>query len=266
MPASIRLKSGTYTRCEFTAKETHCPLCGGKLRISQHAAHVFWTLKGRIGTISKEKRCLAEDCPNPKLRYRPPEPRVLAISHSNLGLDLVFYIGEKRLSEGKTFRALWRDMEQLNIRVTQRTLQNAFHYYMSLFDTERAASTKLHERFKRNGGLVYAFDAVQFEAGGPVLYVLLEVLTGEVLFAERVPSVTTRSLLNMLRRAEDYAESLDVPIWSIALGDLVHAVEEVVGRCENPRRLEPPKVAKKKKKKRKTHPKPTSKLVSSSSR
>ncbi len=247
MPASIRLKVGTYTRCEFTAKETHCPLCGGKLRISQHAAHVFWTLKGRLGTISKEKRCLAADCPNPKLRYRPPEPRVMAISHSNLGLDLVFYIGEKRLSQGRTFRSLWRDMEARGIRVTQRTLQNAFHYYMSLFDRERNEEPKLRSRMQGNGGLVYALDAVRYEPKGPVLCVLLEVLTGEVLHAKRIDKITEKAMLDFYGTGKAYADGLDLPIWSVALGDLLWEIEALRKRCPDPRRLEPPRVKKAKK-------------------
>lgn len=215
MGARLKWKDGECTALEFTAEEDRCPVCGSHLQICQHEAHCFWTLQGRVGVLSRVKKCGAKNCKGARLRFRSAEARMLAVPNANLGIDVVFEIGEKHLYEKKTFDTIWKELHARGVGVCVRTVQNAYGYYLALCDCQGARSWKVRKRLKRQGGMVLAIDGVQFDRTSPVLYLIREVFTGELLFAERQVRRGEKDLQPFVEQARRLAEELGVPVWGV---------------------------------------------------
>ena len=89
-----------------------------------------------------------------------------------------------------------------------------------------ADSPRLQEKLKAQGGIILQIDGVQFDDRSPVLYIVRDAISGEVLYSERTVLRRKDDLVKILRKVEE----LNIPVIGIVTDKergLVPAIEEV---------------------------------------
>jgi ssDNA-binding Zn-finger/Zn-ribbon topoisomerase 1 len=193
-----------------------CPSCRHNLWIVQWRQRYVQTLDKCLHLVMKDKRCPSAGCPRPELRYRSPEEGRLALKRHDFGLDVVLFAGEKHLRESVSLPRVHRLLrEEHQVPICERSVGNLVDDYVALCECVAGDTDRLRARLKQQGAIVLSVDGVQHDDHSPVLYVQRDVLSGEVLYAERRLARATEDLVPMLERTRNLARDLEVPILGI---------------------------------------------------
>jgi hypothetical protein len=206
--------------------ETNCGSCRTDLWVTQHRERALQTLKRKLWVVSKDKACPLEECPEVGRILRPEGEGALPLLYqSEYGLDVVVRLGEMRETEDMTFSESHRTLvDQYGIEISERHVSNLYRVYLSLVHCVNADFEPLRAKLRRQGRLVLSVDGVQFDGVAPVLYVVREILSSEVLYSERVEKRDATHLEALLVKVK----ALGIPVTGIVSDKekgLVPAVE-----------------------------------------
>jgi hypothetical protein len=142
---------------------------------------------------------------------------------STYGLEVVVHIGHLWFHEHRNrseIHALLRDQ----VPVSERHVQNLFESYLALLRCDQARQiAQLPALAERQGGLVLSLDGLRPENGNESLYVLREVLSGVVLWADCLQEADHTTLATALRPVA----ALHLPLLGI-ISDLQESIRLAV--------------------------------------
>lgn len=214
----------------LVASNETCPFCAAGLFICEHRHRYVETLTGLVHVIAKGKRCSSSSCAHPEVRVRPSEEGRLVLKGHEFGLDVVMYAGEQYLRERLSIPRIHKLLRgQHDVPICERSVGNLIDDYVALCECVAGDTDRLRTRLREQGAMIIAVDGVQHDDRSPVLYVQREVLSGEVLYAERRLARATQDLVPMLARTRELARDIGVPIVGIVSDkerSLVPAVAE----------------------------------------
>ncbi|EFH82878.1 MULE transposase, conserved domain [Ktedonobacter racemifer DSM 44963] len=192
--------------------EEHCRSCGTWMPVAYHAHRKILTVKGLV-----QLRLVVRRCPNPacqayKQPYRPEEEGRWALPHGECGLDLIALVGRLRYREQRSAPEMQRILQERGLRVCERTVEHLMHRYEELVTLHLSCRQRLHTRFSSQGRVILAIDGLQPDVGHEVLWVIREVLTGEIVLARALLSSTQEDLSGLLTEVK---EILSVPVHGI---------------------------------------------------
>jgi hypothetical protein len=218
-------------RLDLVAPYERCPSCNTGLWITQWRERHVQTLDKMLYLVLKDKKCPSPTCPRPTLRYRPAEEGRLVLKDHEFGLDVVVFAGEQyhreHLSIPKVYKLL---RDERRIPICERSIGNLIGDYEALCACVAADTDRLRARLKQQGAIVLSVDGVHYDDRSAVLYVQRDVLSGEVLYAERRLARAAKDLLPMLQRTADLAKQIEVPILGVVSDkerSLVPAIAQV---------------------------------------
>ena len=191
------------------AFEETCEACGANLWIRWHEPRFVQRLDAVYQVIRQVKRCPAE-CGSRRV-YRPPQDIRFVFPRATYGTDIVIEVGERQLRGGTSLRAIGRDLNDRDVRVTQTQIGELFRSYLALTRLVRGDDAQLRERLLAQGGVVLMADGVQYDDSSPVLYMVWDALSGQPLFGERKTFKGKDDLVPLLERVK----ALGVPILGI---------------------------------------------------
>jgi hypothetical protein len=191
---------------------THCPHCQTELRYSHPVwAKPVYSLNEASFVTSLGYRCPNSDCPHPRTVYRSAQAESLTVKGSTYGLDVVVHIGHLWLHEHRNrseIHALLRD----RVPLSERHVQNLFETYLALLRCDQTRTiAQLPALAQTQGGLVLSLDGLRPENGNESLYVLREVLSGLVLWADCLQEADQTTLAAALQPVAD----LHLPILGV---------------------------------------------------
>jgi len=197
----------------FEAEPGTCPKCGCKLKIVQHRHRYIETFEGVFHVISKDRGCKNKRCPNyMKVYYRATEESHLALNGREFGLDVVIYIGEKYLQENKSIPEIHKLLtEKFQIDICEKTVDNLLNVYLALCDCADADGSLLLKKLQAQGGILLTVDGVQFDDRSPILYIIRDAISGEVLYAQRSVLRREEDIIKILQKVKE----LNIPILGI---------------------------------------------------
>ena len=170
----------------LTAAQTDCSFCGAGLGICQHRKRTVRCKDQTFALTCRDKKCFNPACPMRHLRYRPVEEPLLALSGHHIGLDVILEIGSLRFRDALSFPKTFQRLIEQGIPLGPRTVQDQFLCYLSLLASQTIrADSPLLARLHKQGAILPIIDGVQFGQGEPVLYLIFDALSGQLLFAER---------------------------------------------------------------------------------
>ena len=205
----------TAPRPEATSTRTldtllrRCPACGGPLRIKYRKRRTVATLDGPLRLDLAVRRCLDPSCERFKQPHRPEEEGAIVLPKSETGLDVIALVGALRYAEHKSVPEIHRALVGRGVPVCERTVTHLLDRYdelVALASQDRAA---LAERLAPQGRLILALDGLQPDVGHEVLWVIRDVLSGEVLLARSLLSSCSAELGPLLAEA---LAGLDLPV------------------------------------------------------
>jgi hypothetical protein len=108
--------------------------------------------------------------------------------------------------------------------VCERSVTHLLHRYEELVTLRLADQTALHARLRAQGAVLLALDGLQPDVGHEVLWVLRDVLSGEILLARSLLSATEADLVPLLQEVQ---AALPVPIRGV-ISDSQESIQKAV--------------------------------------
>lgn len=189
-----------------------CQECGEWMPVAYHAHRKILTVKGFIGLRVVVRRCHKPGCRAYKRAYRPEAEGRWTLPHGACGLDLIALVGRLRYREQRSAPEIQRSLQERGLPICERTVEHLMHRYQELVTLHLSDQGRLKERLAAQGRVLLAVDGLQPDVGHEVLWVIREVLSGEILLARTLLSNSQQDLSALLCEVKSW---LEVPVTGI---------------------------------------------------
>ncbi len=205
-------------------ERTTCPHCRGHLRADYTNTRTLHTLVGVTRLTLTIRRCHNATCPAHKKPYRPEAEGSLALPHHEFGLDVIALVGRLRYAEHRSVPEICTHLIERRVAVCERTVTNLLDRYDELLAVTLTDDRRLKKILTLQHKVILAIDGLQPDVGHEVLWVIRDVLSGEILLAKSLLSARQQDLAELLRSVKT---SCPVPIAGI-ISDGQHSIRKAV--------------------------------------
>lgn len=211
----------------LTTYHQRCWECGQTMPLLYLKRRQLMTLDGLIQLVVPVRRCQNRQCSRYHQPYRPEDEGGFALPHGEFGLDVIALVGRLRFAEHKSVPEIHAGLLSRGVLIAQPSVTQQLYRYEELLALRLSDSQRLRELFAVQGRVVLALDGLQPDVGHEVLWVLRDVLSGEVLLARSLLGATADDLVPLLRQV---AADLPVPITGV-VSDGQRSIRKAVGRA-----------------------------------
>ncbi len=194
---------------ELKAETRACPGCGGPLWSATVARRTVTTLDGPTRLRLQIRSCRAPGCRRYKACLRPELEGRYALPQHEFGLDVIALIGRLRHAEHRSVPEIHAELARRGVPICMRSVANLLDRYDELLALSCSDADRLRAITAEAGRVILAVDGLQPDVGHEVLWVLRDVLSGEVLLARSLLSSCRDDLAKLLEEAK---AALRVPI------------------------------------------------------
>jgi hypothetical protein len=173
------------------------------------ARRTVTTLEGLVRLRLQVRSCRNPDCPQYKVCLRPPAEGRFALPQHEFGLDIVALVGALRHAEHRSVPEIHAELIRRGVLICVRSVSNLLDRYDELLALSCSDTDRLRRVTAKAGRVILAIDGLQPDVGHEVLWVIRDVLSGEVLLARSLLSSSQDDLAVLLREVK---AALDVPI------------------------------------------------------
>ncbi len=184
-------------------QSTKCVECGKEMWVAYHNERKIMTLHGLCRLTLVVRRCHTKGCPRYKRAYRPEEEGRWALPHGECGLDVIALVGTLRYRDHRSITEIHEHLKARGVQVCERTVEHALHRYEELVALHLHQKERLQTMFEKQDRVILAMDGLQPDVGHEVLWVIREVISGEILVARALLSSSQQELAALLREAKE---------------------------------------------------------------
>ncbi len=208
MARTVPRPDATVTRSLDTLLR-RCPACDGPLWVKYRKRRTVTTLDGLVRLDLAVRRCQSPTCSRSRQSYRPEEEGAIVLPGSETGLDVIARVGALRYTEHQSVPEIHRALVSRGVSVCERNVTHLLDRYDELVALASHDRATLRARLVPQKRLILAVDGLQPDVGHEVLWVVREVLSGEVLLARSLLSSCSAELGPLLAEA---VAGLDLPV------------------------------------------------------
>jgi hypothetical protein len=194
---------------DLPAHNRVCPACGGPLWSAATARRTVVTLDGSVRLRLQIRSCRNPGCPRHKVCHRPEQEGRFALPQHEFGLDVIALVGRLRHAEHRSAPEIHAELVRRGVPICARSVGNLMDRYDELLALGCSDAARLRRVTAEAGRVVLAIDGLQPDVGHEVLWVIRDVLSGEVLLARSLLSSTQDDLAKLIGEVKD---ALPVPI------------------------------------------------------
>lgn len=188
--------------------------CGAPRIIVQHRCRRLQLLDSKLLITQKDRVCTNPECPEREtiVRPTPPESR-LVLKGTEYGLDVIAYVGERHIHGQRSFAEIHGELTKKGhgVQISERHVPNLFRLYLAIIGARNLDCQAVRARLEAQGRLILSVDAVKLDDVSPPLYVVREVLSEEILLAERIEKADTENLTRFLEQVK----AIGIPVAGI---------------------------------------------------
>jgi hypothetical protein len=193
----------------LTTSTRRCPGCVGPLWAAYKNRRTVVTLDGVVRLAVQVRRCRDPDCPRSGVPLRPEHEGRVALPESEFGLDVIALIGRLRHAEHRSVPEIHAELARRGVPICVRSVGNLLDRYDELLALSCSDAERLWRITAAAGRVILAIDGLQPDVGHEVLWVIRDVISGEVLLARSLLSSTQDDLAKLLGEVK---AALPVPI------------------------------------------------------
>jgi hypothetical protein len=182
---------------------SRCIECGQEMWVAYHKERKIVTLQGLCHLKLVIRQCRNKECSRYKKVCRPEEEGRLALPHGECGLDVIALVGSLRYREHRSIKEIHEQLKGRGVQICERTVEHALHRYEELVAVHLHQKERLHQIFEKQGRVILALDGLQPDVGHEVLWVIREVISGEILIARALLSSSQKEIAVLLREARE---------------------------------------------------------------
>jgi hypothetical protein len=213
----------TTTR-DLAPRRTNCPRCGQHMRADYTNRRTITTLAGVTRLNLTIRRCRNAECTAHKKPYRPEAEGHFALPHHEFGLDVVALVGRLRYTEHRSVPEIRAHLVGRGLAISERTVTNLLDRYDELLAVVLTDDRRLKKVLAAQQQVILALDGLQPDVGHEVLWVIRDVLSGEILLAKSLLSARQKELSELLRQVRD---ACGVPVAGV-ISDGQHSIRNAV--------------------------------------
>jgi hypothetical protein len=194
---------------ELTTHTRDCPACGRRLWAANKPQRTVVTLEGLLRLRLQVRACRNPGCPRHRACLRPAQEGTFALPQHEFGLDVIALVGRLRHAEHRSVPEIHAELARRGVPICARSVGNLLDRYDELLALSLSDVERLRRVTAAAGKVVLAIDGLQPDVGHEVLWVLRDVLSGEVLLARSLLSSTRDDLAKLIGEVKG---ALEVPI------------------------------------------------------
>src|SRR3954469_6036615 len=186
-----------------------CPSCAGPLWSAATARRSVVTLDGSVLLRLQIRSCRRPECPRYRACLRPEQEGRFALRQHEFGLDVIALVGRLRHAEHRSVPGIHAELARRGVPICARSVGNLLDRYDELLALSCGDAARIETITAKAGRVILAIDGLQPDVGHEVLWVIRDVLSGEVLLARSLLSSCQDDLAQLLREVKS---ALPVPI------------------------------------------------------
>jgi hypothetical protein len=194
---------------DLPAHTRACPTCSGPLWSAATARRTVVTLEGLVRLRLQIRSCRNPDCPRHRACLRPEQEGRFALPQHEFGLDVIALVGRLRHAEHRSIPEIHAELVRRGVPICVRSVGNLLDRYDELLALSCSDAARLRRITAEAGRVILAIDGLQPDVGHEVLWVIRDVISGEVLLARSLLSSTQADLAKLLGEVR---AALPVPI------------------------------------------------------
>jgi hypothetical protein len=194
---------------DLPASTRSCPACGRPLWAAYTSHRVVVTLDGPVRLAVQVRRCRNADCPRYHASLRSEQEGRFALPQHEFGLDIIALVGRLRHAEHRSLPEIHAELVRRDVAICPRSVGNLLDRYDELLALALTDTARIRRLTEPAGRVVLAIDGLQPDVGHEVLWVVRDVLSGEILLARSLLSATRADLAKLL---SEVADALRVPV------------------------------------------------------
>jgi hypothetical protein len=140
---------------------------------------------------------------------RPEAEGRLVLPQYEFGLDVIALVGRLRHAEHRSVPEIHAELVRRGVPICARSVGNLLDRYDELLALSCSDAGRLRRITAKAGRVILAIDGLQPDVGHEVLWVLRDVLSGEVLLARSLLSSCQDDLAKLI---EEVKRAVEVPI------------------------------------------------------
>lgn len=197
---------------DLPAHTRTCPACSGPLWSAATARRSVVMLEGLVQLRLQIRSCRNPDCPRHRACLRPEQEGRFALPQHEFGLDVIALVGRLRHAEHRSIPEIHAELVRRGVPICMRSVGNLLDRYDELLALSCSDVDRLRAVTAKAGRVILAIDGLQPDVGHEVLWVIRDVLSGEVLLARSLLSSSQDDLAKLLGEVK---AALRVPIAGI---------------------------------------------------
>jgi hypothetical protein len=186
-----------------------CPECGAALWAAYKTRRIVTTLDGLVRLGLQVRRCRNRGCRRFGVPLRPEQEGGLVLPQHEFGLDVIALVGRLRHAEHRSVPEIHAELVRRGVPICARSVGNLLDRYDELLALSCGDADRLRRITTGAGRVILAIDGLQPDVGHEVLWVLRDVLSGEVLLARSLLSSRQDDLAGLIGEVQ---RALGVPI------------------------------------------------------
>ena len=212
---------------DLTPERTDCPHCVRPMTADYANRRTLHTLAGVTRLNLTIRRCHNTACAAHKRPYRPEVEGSFALPRHEFGLDVIALVGRLRYAEHRSVPEIHTHLVGRRVSVSERTVTNLLDRYDELLATTLADDRRLNKVLTAQKRVILALDGLQPDVGHEVLWVIRDVLSGEILLAKSLLSARNQDLADLLLAVK---ASCPVPVAGV-VSDGRHSIRKAVAKA-----------------------------------
>lgn len=194
---------------ELATSIRDCPACGRGLWAANKPQRTVVTLEGLVRLRLQVRSCRNPECTRYQVCLRPEQEGRFALPQHEFGLDVVVSVGRLRHAEHRSVPEIHAELVRRGVPICPRSVGNLLDRYDELLTLSCSDADRLKRVTAKAGRVILAIDGLQPDVGHEVLWVIRDVISGEVLLAKSLLSSTQADLAKLL---SEVRAALGVPI------------------------------------------------------
>ena len=183
---------------ELATHTRDCPACGRMLWAANKPRRTVVTLNGLVQLRLQVRSCRNPECSRHRVCLRPEHEGHFALPQHEFGLDVVALVGVLRHAEHRSIPEIHAELVRRGVPICMRSVGNLLDRYDELLALSCSDVDRLRIITAKAGRVVLAIDGLQPDVGHEVLWVIRDVLSGEVLLARSLLSSSQDDLAKLL--------------------------------------------------------------------
>src|SRR5712664_2412390 len=202
-----------FKRIDLDVEDRSCPVCERAMHVCDHRYHHLWTFEGPTQVVNRLVHCPEPSCESRGCTFSPEAELSISMPRWCLGWDVLCWLGHRRFARHWSVpQRRWELQETHQIRLSDDAIERYLGLDQTMLAARQHVPARLAEGYRDIEALVLTIAGLQPEKGHETFYVVRELTSKRVWFAEPLLSSAEPEVRRLIVVARQWAERVAKPV------------------------------------------------------